>query len=126
MNTDADANTGVTYTVSREGTVLVTLHEGTDTTARTEATSQVETTFEDLTRAESIEGWELTDAGVHEHPAAPFDPYTVAVEFTVSVTVDAVDASAAESVGASAISDALETAEMDAVSYTSAPVTSRT
>ncbi len=130
MDTDAEVeeepetDATLSFTVSRTGRSLVTLHEGTDTTARSEATAQLSDTLEGLVPSTLVSDWTVGDADVYEHPAAPFDPYTVAVEFTVTVTVTADDADSAESIGADAIDDALESAGLDGVSYAGAPVVS--
>ena len=109
------------YAVSLEGTTLVTLHEGTDTTARDEAVSQLTASLEDLETDDAITDWTVTDAEVYEQPTAPFDPYTITVAFAVTVAVEADDGRSAEARGQRAIDDALESAGLDAVSYTSAP-----
>ncbi|MCU4972657.1 hypothetical protein OB955_07885 [Halobacteria archaeon AArc-m2/3/4] len=130
MDTDAeseaetDTNTKPAFTVERDGRTLVTLHEGTDTTARSAATAQLSETLEELTTSTSITDWTVGDAEVSEPPAAPFDPYTIAVAFSVSVTVEADDAATAESIGANAIDETLEAAGLDGVSYTADPVVS--
>ena len=112
------------YAVSREGTTLVTLHEGTDTTACDAATDDLAGRLESLDGGGELADWSIADAEVYEHPAAPFDPYTIAVGFSVTVTVDADDTDAAEATGANAIEDALERADVDAVSYSAEPVAS--
>ncbi|WP_226481191.1 hypothetical protein [Natrinema amylolyticum] len=112
------------FAVSRTGTTLVTLHGGSDTTARDEATTTLADTFETLAAEETITDWEVGDADVYEHPTGPFDPYTIALEFAVTVTVEAADAEDAAEVGASAIDEALADADVDSVSYTSSPTTS--
>ncbi|EMA31090.1 hypothetical protein [Halobiforma nitratireducens] len=112
------------YAVSREGTTLVTLHEGSDTTARDEATEEVTATLEELTAEGTITDWELDDADVYEPPAGPFDPYTITVSFAVTVTVEADDAERATEIGANAIDDALEEAGVESVSYTTSPAAS--
>lgn len=112
------------FTVSRSGTTLVTLHEGTDTTACDAAVTELTTNLESLEGDERIADWGIEEADVYEHPTAPFDPYTITVGFTVTVMVDADDAQTATEIGASAIAEALETADVDAISYTSAPATS--
>ena len=109
------------YDVSLEGTTLVTLHAGSDTTARDDATDQLTASLEELEADDAIADWVVTDAEVYEHPAAPFDPYTVAVAFAVTVTVEADDLEAAKARGEVAIDEALESADFDAVTYTSAP-----
>lgn len=110
------------FAVSRDGTTLVTLHEGTDTTACAEATTDLAANLESLTTDGTIANWEVADATVYEHPTAPFDPYTITVEFTVTAVVDAADEAEAEAIGASAIDEALENVGVEAVSYTSSPV----
>ncbi|TYL40152.1 hypothetical protein CV102_00800 [Natronococcus pandeyae] len=107
------------YAVSREGTTLVTLHNGSDTTATDDATEQLAETFESLAAEGAIDDWEITDAEVDEHPTAPFDPYTIAVTFAITVPVEADDADEAGDRGADLIDDLLEDADVDAVSYTS-------
>ncbi|SEW03228.1 hypothetical protein [Natrinema salifodinae] len=112
------------FAVSRDGTTLVTLHGGSDTTACEEATSDLADSLETLAAAETVTAWEITDADVYEHPTAPFDPYTIAVSFTVTVTVDAADADQATEIGADAIDDALANAGVESVTYTSSPAAS--
>ena len=112
------------FAVTRAGTTHVTLHGGSDTTACDEATEQLAESFERLAAEGTIADWEIDDADVYEHPTAPFDPYTIALEFSVTVVVDAEDADAATERGAGAIDDALETADFDAVSYTSSAAAS--
>ncbi|SFB69784.1 hypothetical protein SAMN05444422_101280 [Halobiforma haloterrestris] len=112
------------FAVSREGTTLVTLHEGSDTTARDEATAELTETLEGLTDEGTIADWTVDGAEVYEHPAGPFDPYTVTVGFAVTVTVTADDADRAVEIGANAIDDALERAEVESISYTTSPAAS--
>ncbi|ADB59597.1 hypothetical protein Htur_0700 [Haloterrigena turkmenica DSM 5511] len=112
------------FAVSRAGTTRITLHGGSDTTACDDATDQLAENLERLAAEGTISDWEIDDADVYEHPTAPFDPYTIALEFSVTVVVDAEDADAAAERGAGAIDDALETAEFDAVSYTSSAAAS--
>nr|WP_170830982.1 hypothetical protein [Natronobacterium texcoconense] len=109
------------FAVSRDGTALVTLQAGSDTTARTEATTQLETTLETLADEGAITDWAVTDAEVYEPPTAPFDPHTISVAFTVTVTVEADDERRATEAGASEIDDALESADVESVSYTAPP-----
>ncbi len=112
------------FTVSRDGTTLVTLHEGSDTTACDAATDELTTTLDALAADDRIRAWTIDDADVYEPPTAPFDPYTIAVDFTVTVTVAAETADAATDIGAATIEEALETGDVDAVSYTSSPAAS--
>ncbi|MFC6765262.1 hypothetical protein [Natrinema soli] len=112
------------FAVSRSGTTLVTLHGGSDTTACNEATSTLADTLESLAAAGTITDWEIADADVYEHPTAPFDPYTISLEFSVTVTVEADDADAASEIGASAIDDALANTDVESISYTSSPAAS--
>ncbi|MDS0473828.1 hypothetical protein [Natrinema sp. 1APR25-10V2] len=112
------------FAVSREGTTLVTLHGGSDTTACDEATATLADTLETLAANGPITDWEITDAEVYEHPTAPFDPYTISLAFAVTVTVEAGDADAAAERGAAAIGDALERADLDSITYTSSPMAS--
>ncbi|MFC4436665.1 MULTISPECIES: hypothetical protein [Natrialbaceae] len=109
------------FAVSREGTTLVTLHGGSDTTAIDDATEQLADALATLATAEAVTDWEIADAEVHEHPAGPFDPYTIAVAFTITVPVEADDAEAATERGATAIDELLENADVKSVSYTSPP-----
>lgn len=109
------------YAVSVDSTTLVTLHAGSDTTARDDATEQLTVRLAELETDESIADWAISDAEVYEHPTAPFEPYTIAVAFAVTVTVDADDAGEAAAVGEREIDDVLELAGFDAVSYASAP-----
>jgi len=112
------------YAVSRDGTTLVTLHEGTDTTACDEATRELTRHLESLATDGPISTWSITDAEVYEHPTAPFDPYTITVAFTLTVVVDADGSDAAEEAGANTIAAALEAADVETVSYTSTPAAS--
>ena len=112
------------FAVSREVTTLVTLHGGSDTTACDEATDELGDSLASLAAAGTIADWEIVDAAVHEHPTAPVDPYTIAVEFSVTVVAEADGESEAETTGANAIDDALENADLDGVSYTTAPAAS--
>ncbi|SDK00849.1 hypothetical protein [Natronorubrum texcoconense] len=112
------------FAVSRTGTTLVTLHGGSDTTACDGATEELASTLEALEADGTIADWAVDDADVYEHPTGPFDPYTVSVEFAVTVVVEADDSDAAAEVGVSAIDEALERGDVDSVTYTSSPVAS--
>ena len=112
------------FSVSRTGTTLVTLHGGSDTTACDDATSTLADNLASLVADGAITDWDVTDADIYEHPTAPFDPYTITLEFTVTVTVDAADAEEAAEIGASAIDDALTAAEVTSVTYTTSPAAS--
>ncbi|MFD1563747.1 hypothetical protein ACFR99_09325 [Haloarchaeobius amylolyticus] len=109
------------FAVSRTGTTLVTLHGGSDTTACDDATSTLADTLETLAAEGTITDWNVTDADVYEHPTAPFDPYTITLEFTVTVTVEADDTDEATAIGASVIDDALAAAGVESVAYTTSP-----
>lgn len=110
------------FAVSRDGTTLVTLHQGTDTTACDGAQTEFAAALEALEDDGTLSDWAITDAEVYEPPTAPFDPYTIAVDFAVTVTVDADDAAAASEIGASRIDDALEAAEAESITF-AAPAT---
>lgn len=112
------------FAVSRDGTTLVTLHGGSDTTACDEATENLASNLETLEADGAIADWTVDDSEVYEHPTAPFDPYTITIEFSVTVVVDADDADAAAAVGADAIDEALENAGVDSITYTSSPAAS--
>ena len=112
------------FAVSREGTTLVTLHGGSNTTACDDAVSEVEDALESLAAEGVLVDWAIPDAEVHEPPSAPFDPYTIAVEFDVVVTVEADDAEAAGERGAEAIDAALAEAGVDSITYRSSPTAS--
>ncbi|WP_440769966.1 hypothetical protein [Natronorubrum sp. DTA28] len=112
------------FAVSRTGTTLVTLHGGSDTTACAGATEELASTLEALDADGTIADWTVDDADVYEHPTGPFDPYTVSVEFAVTVVVEADDSDAAAGVGAGAIDEALERGDVDSVTYTSSPAAS--
>lgn len=112
------------FAVSRAGTTLVTLHGGSDTTACDEATTELAATFESLTAEGPITDWDIADADVYEHPTGPFDPYTIVLEFSVTVVVEADDADEATDRGASALDEALEDAGVESVSYASPPTAS--
>ncbi len=111
------------YAVSRDGTSLVTLHEGSDTTARNEAVEQLTDRLEEFENG-PVADWAILDSDVSEPPTGPFDPYTIAVDFTVTVVVDAEDAESAKAVGTTTIEAALETAGIDYVSYSTDPAVS--
>lgn len=106
------------HTVSRTATALVTVHEGTDTTARAAAIDELGDRLEELAADDAIERWEATDAAVYEHPAGPFEPYTVRVSFTAAVAVDADDEATAERTGAATIERALTEAGLEGLEYT--------
>jgi hypothetical protein len=110
--------------VSREGTTLITLHGGSDTTARDEAVDDLERTLGSLVEEGAIDDAEVIEAAVDEHPAAPFDPYTVAVSFRVGVDVDSDDADEASDRGAALIDRVLRDGGVGDVSYTSPPTAS--
>ncbi|ELY90693.1 hypothetical protein [Natrinema altunense] len=112
------------FAVSRTGTTLVTLHGGSETTASDEAAATLADAFETLAAEGAIADWEIGDTDVYEHPTGPFDPYTIALEFSVTVTVAADDADDAVERGASAIDAALTDADVDVVSYTSSATAS--
>lgn len=112
------------FAVSRDGTTLVTLHGGSDTTACTEATDELASNLESLAADGTVSDWTVDDSEVYEHPTAPFDPYTVTVEFSVTVVVEADDSDDAAERGAAAIDDALTTAGVRPVTYTSPPAAS--
>ncbi|MFA9425460.1 hypothetical protein [Natronorubrum sp. A-ect3] len=112
------------FAVSREGTTLITLHGGSDTTAREEATEQLAAVLERLEAEGTVSAWEIDDASVYEQPTAPFDPYTITLEFSITVVVEADDADEATAIGASAIDDVLEQADVTPITYTSSPAAS--
>ncbi len=107
------------FAVSRAGTTRLTLHGGSDTTACDEAEADLAEILESLAAEGRLTDWEIADAGVYEHPTAPFDPYTIALEFEVTVTVDADDADAAAEAGAAAIEAALAGTDAEPVDYAS-------
>lgn len=107
------------YTVSREVRTLVTLHEGTDTTARSEAASQLAATLESLAETTAIRANGDLETAVYEHPAVPFDPYTIAVSFHAVVDVEATSAAVATDRGAAIIEDILGRSSLESVSYPS-------
>jgi len=109
------------FAVSRAGTTHLTLHGGSDTTACNEATDTLADALESLAAEGRVTDWEIADAAVYEHPTAPFDPYTIALEFAVTVTVDADDADAAAEAGAAAIESALDGTEAEPAGYGSSP-----
>ncbi|WP_394741218.1 hypothetical protein [Natronococcus roseus] len=112
------------FAVSREGTTLVTLHGGSDTTACKDAVAELEDALESLAAEGVLVDWAIPDAEVHEPPSAPFDPYTIAVEFSLVVTVEAEDADEAGDRGAEAIDDALAAADVDSITYSTSPTAS--
>ncbi|MEY7850550.1 hypothetical protein AB7C87_15280 [Natrarchaeobius sp. A-rgal3] len=112
------------FAVSRDGRALVTLHEGTDTTARDEARATFVDALEALEAEGPIAEWEITDVEIHEPPTAPFEPYTVELAFVATAAVEADDTDRAAEIGATAIDEALETADVGAISYTASPTAS--
>ncbi len=112
------------FAVSREGTTLVTLHGGSDTTACEDAVAELEGALDSLAAEGTLVDWAIPDAEVHEPPSAPFDPYTIAVEFDVVVTVEADDSEEAGKRGAGAIDAALAEAGIDSITYRSSPTAS--
>ncbi|WP_255170479.1 hypothetical protein [Natrononativus amylolyticus] len=101
------------HTVSRAATALVTVREGTDTTARAAASDELAARLEGLAVESAAVDWEITDAAVYEHPAGPFEPYTVRVSVTATAVVDAADEATAERAGTAAIDDALAAADLE-------------
>ena len=112
------------YAVSREGTTLVTVHAGSTTTALDDATDELSSRLDSLVAEGSLSRWSVGDADVYEHPTAPFEPYTLAVPFEVTVRIDAPDEGAAERDGEAVIDRTLEGAAVDGLSYTSDPLVS--
>lgn len=105
------------FAVCRDGRTLVTLHEGTETTAIDAALADLRSTLETLEDDSRI-SWELGEGTVHEYPTAPFDPYTIAVEFRLKVSVDAESAEEAVASGEEIIEDTLNEAGLRGISYT--------
>ncbi len=108
------------FAVTRSGTTLVTLHAGSDTTARDEAAATIAETFSALA-CDAVVEWAITDTTIAEPPTAPFDPHAVSVSFSVTVVVDAPDSDAASAAGAKTIDAALEVADLYGVAYVSSP-----
>ncbi len=77
MDSDADGDGR-----ERKLTVRLTLHSGSDTTARDDARERVESALE------GIDGWRIEGSEIVEPPTAPFEPHTV----EVTVAVGKVDA----------------------------------
>ncbi|OLZ41796.1 hypothetical protein A6E15_12725 [Natrinema saccharevitans] len=109
------------FAVSRAGTTRLTLHGGSDTTACNEAEADLAGTLNSLTADGRLTDWAIADTEVYEHPTAPFDPYTIALEVEVTVTVDAADADAAAEAGTAAIEAALAETDAEPVDYASSP-----
>lgn len=101
-------------TVSRTGRCRWTLHSGSETTAREDAREELATGLEEQ---DVVAEWAIESTEVDEHPTAPFEPYTIAFDISVTVELD-VDGEEAAEIGADAIDDALERAGVDGVSYT--------
>ncbi|MWV38599.1 hypothetical protein [Natrialba sp. INN-245] len=112
------------FAVSRDGRALVTLHEGSDTTARDEARATFVDALEALEADGPIVEWEITHVEIHELPTAPFEPYTVELAFVATVVVEADSADRAVNAGATTIDEALAAADVGTISYTSAPTAS--
>lgn len=109
------------YAVTRDGTVLVTLHGGSETTARSEAVDELERELEVLVSDGVLDEWAIGDDEVYEHPTAPFEPYTIAVDVSVEVTVEATNEREASDRGSNAIDAALVAAGANDVAYDEAP-----
>ncbi|RQG92259.1 hypothetical protein [Natrarchaeobius chitinivorans] len=112
------------YAVTRAGRTLVTLHGGSDTTARDEAREQFQEVLAHLEDDGGISEGEITDTEVYEQPTAPFEPYTVALEFTATTVVDAADDDRAAEIGSERIAETFASVDIDGVSFTSSPVVS--
>lgn len=109
------------YAVIRDGTALVTLHGGSETTARSEALDDLKRDLETLASDGVIEEWAVGDDGVYEHPTAPFEPYTIAIDVSVTVVVEAGNEREASERGANAVDSALADAGANDVSYDESP-----
>lgn len=114
------------YAVSRDGTALVTLHGGSETTARSDAVDDLERELESRADDGAVDEWQIGDDGVYEHPTAPFEPYTISVDVSVTVAVEAPDEREAGERGANTIDSVLANAGANDVSYDEPPtVTAR-
>ena len=113
--------TNMEFVVSRKGRTLVTLHEGTDTTARDAASAELGETFAALDETGAVSDWSLGSPSVYEHPTAPFEPYTISVPFAVTVAVEAESSTVAIDRGLTRIEAVLRDAEIDGLEYTSPP-----
>ncbi|SEH12758.1 hypothetical protein SAMN04487967_0951 [Natronorubrum sediminis] len=102
-------------TVSRTGRCRWTLHSGSETTAREDARKELATGLEEQ---DEISDWEIGSVEVDEHPTAPFEPYTIAFDVSVTVEIDVGEREAAAEIGADTIDDVLERAGVDGVTYT--------
>lgn len=71
-------------TEARSLTVRLTLHSGSDTTARDEARKRVE---EALTGS-GVGGWRVEGVEIVEPPTAPFEPHTVDIQITADGPVE--------------------------------------
>lgn len=111
------------FSVLREGTVLVTLHSGSDTTACDEATDE----FAADSRVARRRGTDcrLDDGRCRRlrTPDGTVRPIHDRVEFSTTV-VEAVDASEAEQLGADTIDTILEDADVESVPYSTPPTAS--
>lgn len=63
-------------------TVRLTLHSGSDTTARDDARERVESALE------GVSGWRIEGSEIVEPPAAPFEPHTIEVGVAVDPRAD--------------------------------------
>jgi len=111
----------VNYTVTREGRTLLTLHEGTDTTACHAAVVDLESRVDAMG---SVTDWTITDVAVFEGPVGPFDPYTIEATFSVRVTVSADGRAEAKTAGETAIAAALTEGNLESITYESEPTVS--
>lgn len=68
----------------RELTVRLTLHSGSDTTARDDARERVEEALE----GGGVTEWRIEGSEIVEPPAAPFEPHTVAVRIAADGPVE--------------------------------------
>lgn len=104
------------YSVVRDGTLRLTLQEGTDTTACAAATDELAGTLAELVETGALTGWEIRSTTVFEHPTAPFEPYTIELSFSARVTVEAETTDAALDRGEASIDAALERAGVEPTS----------
>lgn len=114
------------FAVSRTGTTLITLHDGTDTTAKDAAIEQLESTLATLTASSDIESWSIDEATVYEHPAAPFDPFTISVTFSVTVPVEGHELEEAEARGVEVIEAVLDQSDVDSITFADSSVSAAT
>ena len=107
------------YEVERTIRTVVTVSESTEGTARSSAQRKLR---ERLDEAKPESGsFTVERAAVYEQPAAPFEPYRIAVTATLGVALSGDDTSSARTAGADRIDSWLAASGLDGYAYESDP-----